>query len=522
MAVGSRVGRAGFILCRQKARETLQTGQLIFDDFRRDEHTQRIYLCLFAPILDKQDGERPIGVLMFRIDPNTYLYPFVQRWPTPAKTAETLMVRREGNEAVFLNELKYQKDTALDLRKSLDNTDLPAVQAALGYEGVVEGIDYRGVPVVAAVGAVPDSPWFLEARMDAAEVYAPMRERLWLTVLLVGSLIGAGASVAWVWWRQMAGFQRERASAAEALREVNENLEVTLRSIGDAVISTDAAGRIARMNPIAETLTGWTMAAADGRPLSEVFQIINAQTRQPVADPVAKVLQTGYIVGLANHTALIARDGTKRQIADSASPIRTPTGQTLGVVLIFRDVTDEYAVAEKLRLLDRAIHASREGVCITGPNAAGNPLVYVNQGFRQLTGYSAEEVLGQNMRFLQGTDTDRQTMDRMRKAIRAEKEFTSELLNYRKDGTPFLEPGFHHARERRQRQSRAFRRHLGRPHGAAAGSTRARNNRRVPATGQRKHGNPRLDSGRGIVLSTTVGLPGRRRPLERRRRLSLF
>ena len=234
----------------------------------------------------------------------------------------------------------------------------------------------------------------------------------------------------------LASTGRERKSA-ETLREVNENLDITLKSIGDAVIATDAAGKIARMNPIAETLTGWPLAEATGRPLAEVFRIINAQTRRPVLDPVAKVLETGAIVGLANHTALIARDGTERQIADSAAPIRNAAGHTQGVVLIFRDVTPEYAAAERLRLLDRAINAAGEGMCITGPTEAGNLPVFVNRGFEQLTGYPAEEVLGQNMRFLQGADTDRTAVDRMRAAIESEQDFTTELLNYRKDGTPF-------------------------------------------------------------------------------------
>jgi PAS domain S-box-containing protein len=92
---------------------------------------------------------------------------------------------------------------------------------------------------------------------------------------------------------------------------------------------------------------------------------------------------------------------------------------------------------ERLRMLDRAINVAGEGICITGPNEAGNPLVYVNHGFEQLTGYPATEVLGQNMRFLQGPDTDRAAVDRMRAAIESEQEFTTELLNYHKDGTPF-------------------------------------------------------------------------------------
>ena len=190
-------------LTLQKAREALRSGQLTFADFYPNEYTQKVYLRLFVPILDGQAGGRPLGVLMLRIDPKVYLYPFIQRWPTPSETAETLLIRREGNEAVFLNELKFQKNTALLLRVSLDSTDLPAVKAALGQEGIVEGVDYRGVPVLAAVRAVPDSPWFLVAKMDAAEVYAPMREWLWLTVLFVCALLfGVAAAVGFLWRQQ--------------------------------------------------------------------------------------------------------------------------------------------------------------------------------------------------------------------------------------------------------------------------------------------------------------------------------
>ena len=138
-------------LTLQKAREVMRSGQPTFADFYPDEFTKKVYLRLFVPIFDGPSGGRPLGVLMLRIDPHAYLYPFIQRWPTPSETAETLLVRREGNEAVFLNELKFQKDTALALRMSLDRSDNPAVKAALGQEGIVEGIDYRGVPVVAAL-----------------------------------------------------------------------------------------------------------------------------------------------------------------------------------------------------------------------------------------------------------------------------------------------------------------------------------------------------------------------------------
>ncbi len=138
-------------LTLQKAREVMRSGQPTFADFYPDEFTKKDYLRLFVPIFDGPSGGRPLGVLKLRIDPHAYLYPFLQRRPTPSETAETLLVRREGNEVVFLNELKFQKDTALTLSMSLDRSDNPAVKAVLGQEGIVAGLDYRGVPVVAAL-----------------------------------------------------------------------------------------------------------------------------------------------------------------------------------------------------------------------------------------------------------------------------------------------------------------------------------------------------------------------------------
>ena len=124
---------------------------------------------------------------------------------------------------------------------------------------------------------------------------------------------------------------------------------ITLNSIGDAVIATDKNGAITRMNPMAEQLTGWSLETAAGQPLAEVFHIVNAYTRQEVANPVKKVLATGEIVGLANHTMLISKDGREYQVSDSGAPIRHPDGRIVGVVLVFRDVTESYVKDQRIR-----------------------------------------------------------------------------------------------------------------------------------------------------------------------------
>jgi len=142
---------------------------------------------------------------------------------------------------------------------------------------------------------------------------------------------------------------RERDEAERFLRDERERLLVTLSSIGDAVIATDDQERVTFMNPIAQTITGWTQADAFGRPIQDVFKIVNEDTRLAAPNPVTTVIQKGVIVGLANHTALITKNGREIPIDDSGAPIRDAQGQTIGVILVFRDVTQRRQADARLR-----------------------------------------------------------------------------------------------------------------------------------------------------------------------------
>jgi len=137
-------------------------------------------------------------------------------------------------------------------------------------------------------------------------------------------------------------------------------LHTTLTSIGDAVIATDGYGRLTFLNAIAEHLTGWLQAEAQGRKLTEVLKLVNEETRQPVESPVDKALREGVIVGLANHTMLISRDGVERPIDDSAAPIRNPDGKIVGVVLVFRDVTGRRESEAQLHRLNQALRRTNQ------------------------------------------------------------------------------------------------------------------------------------------------------------------
>ena len=163
--------------------------------------------------------------------------------------------------------------------------------------------------------------------------------------------------------------QRERERAARATLEAvgaatassEAWFRTTLASIGDAVIATDDAGHVKAMNSVAQRLTGWTEEEARGRPLGEVFRVVNEDSGLPVENPVDKVFREGRIVGLANHTALLARDGRAIPIDDSAAPIRTPEGRLMGAVMVFRDVTERrQAERQQAAIIEREREARRE------------------------------------------------------------------------------------------------------------------------------------------------------------------
>jgi signal transduction histidine kinase len=216
----------------------VQGREVAISDLQRDETNGLVHLNIAFPVFEGADAKQgvPLALVLLELDARRFLFPLINSWPTPSRTAETLLVRREGNEVLFLNDLRHRPGTALALRLPLTSRNLPAARVLAGETNVLEGVDYRGVPVVAAGHSIPGTPWAMVAKVDREEIYSPLRQQMLAALCVLGALLLAGALLVALLWRQRSGLflerelaerkahQSEMERAAEALREARDAL----------------------------------------------------------------------------------------------------------------------------------------------------------------------------------------------------------------------------------------------------------------------------------------------------------
>lgn len=382
---------------RRAALEALSSGKAVLSDLFRCPHG-RIHIDAVAPVRDTHGV--PIALLVQRNDAATYLYPLIQSWLIPSNSAESFLIQRQGDWILYLNELRHQTGAALSLRIPLTRTDVPAVQAVKGKKGRFRGIDYRGVEVLADLRPVAGTPWFLIAKVDAAEILAEARYRAVVIALAaVCFILLAAMATAYAYRRKQAGIYMDLYRSEREQREARDEFRTILYSIDDAVITTDREGKVRRMNQVAEQLTGWHEAEAHGKPLDEVFHVINEATRSPAENPVQRVLNEGRLVVGADQAILVSGDGTKRPIDHSGSPIRDERCEITGVALVFRDITGRKAVEDALREREEMYRLLVDNLQnavvyqLTATPDGGRRFTYVSRAVERLNETTVEEVL---------------------------------------------------------------------------------------------------------------------------------
>ncbi len=399
-------------------KDVIQNKKMVFPDLYRDETSDKIFLDLLVPLLLHRGHEtRLIGILLLRTDPYQFLYPLVQFWPTPSRSAESLLVRREGNEVLFLNELRHKKDTALAFRLPVNLQQNPAAMAARGVEGVVEGtVDYRGAKVLAVIMPIKDSPWFLIAKMDQSEVYASIHEHRVFVILLASALIlVAGVMIGLIWRHQAARFYRQQYQIELERQALEKHYSYLTKYANDIIILYDHQLKIREVNERAIASYGYSR---DELLQMDVMSLRPPANRVDLQDDIRKINeQKGFVF----ETVHQRKDGATFPVEASARVLDVE-GEKFYQSII-RDISERKKAEEEIRRTQMFLNSIIENIpdMILIKDAKDLRILHANKACEELTGISRAERIGKTAYDLFPkeeadffSDSDRKALERRR------------------------------------------------------------------------------------------------------------
>lgn len=346
---------------RHAAEQALRTRQVVVADLHRAAEGDPVHLDFVIPLVVRREGtndnvpaagldplptDRSAGLLILQVDAQEFLFPLIQTWPAPSTSAETLLVRRDGEEVLFLNELRHRKGTALTLRHPLDDSLLPAAMGLRGVRGVVEGNDYRGERVVAAVRMVPDTPWLMVSKVDTAELYGPVRhEAMRVGALALALLSAAILGISLLWRRDNEHLLRARLQAEQERRAEAERFRHLMQSANDAILVLDEHWRIIESNDRAREFHGYSEADLRSKTLSDLHA---PAFRAGFSDWAGQVDATGHAL---IQTAYQRADGATFPVECSVRRVEV-AGKEFRLAII-RDITQRKAHEAEIGRLNR-------------------------------------------------------------------------------------------------------------------------------------------------------------------------
>ncbi len=409
-------------IAQDSALRALRSGEVVMSDLHRSFLSGKIHLDLAIPLGTSQkttcdagvspalaagtvasrsgappaaSGDlRPLGVIDIEVDPEKFLYPQIRDWPTPSPTAETLLVRREGDDVVFLNELRHKQGMPLSLRmpknqamdwrlKTLGNDscagggtpsahpspaalecdgdssashELVAAQAVRGRVGVLEGVDYRGQPVLAATRGIPGTPWFIVAKVDQDEIYAPLRERgLTAAAFALVFVVVAALGVGLVGRRRDARWLRSRLAAEREHRLI-------LDSADQGVLGVDREGRCVFVNPAACRMLGYAPEELIGKSGHAIchYKKADGTPHPPEQCLICEALKTGES-RCCDQEVFWKKDGTSFPVEYTATP-SLEKDRPIALVLFFRDITEWKRVEQEQRQYNAVLEGQRQAM----------------------------------------------------------------------------------------------------------------------------------------------------------------
>ena len=413
---------------RQLAANAVVSRNVRFGDFFRCSICNQVHLDLAAPIL-AADG-RPAAVLVLRTDPERFLYPLIQSWTAVSVSAETALVRRDGDAVLFLNKLRHVPAPALTLRVPLSQADVPAVRAVLGQSGKFEGRDYRGVKVLADIRAMPGTPWFMVAKVDISEILGEARYRGYVTLLFVGlSIVMAGLMAALAFNHRARLLYQNLFRAERARRASETQYRVLLQTAMDGFWLLDGQGRLLEVNQTYCRMSGYSEAELLSMRISDLEA---SETRAETDAHLARFALVGDDRFETKHRR---KDGSTFDVEISAQ-YRTLAGG--GIITFLRDISDRKGAEESVRNSESRYRLLADNALdVIFQMGLDWRFRYVNPAIYDTIGYTVDEFIGSSLNTYCTPDQTKQLEAALARELAAPEgraEVTFEMEFFHKDG----------------------------------------------------------------------------------------
>jgi len=379
-------------------KEVRSSARVILTDFHRAGPDKPVHLSVIVPIVDEYGSGRISGFIVMVIDPGLYLYPFLKHWPTPSDSAESLLVRRDGDDVVFLNELRFNNSSASGVRYSIENEKLPEAMAVMGRKGVAAGIDYRGEPVSAALSSVPESPWHLVSKIDLSEMYGPVKERfIIMAAAVLGLIATAGTGILFLWRRQNETFYRNEYRAAEALRGSEALYRELVQNANSMIIRCRLDGTISFFNEYALTFFGYTAEETQDKHISIILPE-KESTGTELTGLIENIIRSPerYAVNINEN---ICKDGRRAWVRWMNKPVYNDKGEFDEILAVGSDITERKLAEELMKASEvryrRLFETAQDGILIL--DAESGMIVDVNPFMIRILGFSYEQFQGKTI-----------------------------------------------------------------------------------------------------------------------------
>lgn len=361
--------------------------KVVLTDLHRVSIEGFVHLDLIVPLIDRsRNGSVVCGLLVLRIDPQIVLYPLIRSWPTPGKSAESLLVRRDRDEIVYLNELRHLKNAELVLRKPVSSKMLAEAMAIQGIRGTINGIDYMNVPVVAAMQKIPGTTWFMVSKIDRDELFSELNKQIRMVIIIeILFILAIGFFLGFLWWNQRGRFYREKYEDELNHLALVKHFDYILKFANDIILLIDSDLNIVEANDRALESYLYTRDEFIGMKLEKIHA---PETLSQLSEQIKYINEKGAVTIEAFH---IRKDGVIFPIEISARVVHIEGSkyyQSIG-----RDITERKIVEDSLRESEEKFRKifveSPFSMVMTGKDFG---IIRANLSFCKMTGYQEEEL----------------------------------------------------------------------------------------------------------------------------------